>query len=313
MDGLTNANSITPTLAAIATPFYVVSALIAAFGNIFCLIVLWQPSQRSTSNIIMTSLALSDSLVGFVCFPSMIWIMNIPQDEKGSPMSFWIFQIYGFSTIWFASNSICSIVFIAYDRYIHITKSRQYHEILPKRKVVLVIITFWIISFIFALSTIMLSFVYLAILPLFLIVSTLIICVSYYLIWKAVKESQRRIAFNTVGNRQEQRVQNRMAKKVFLLITMYLCVVAFLFIHAILSFVVYKKPGIISTEVMAIVLVITTYVTLSNSCSNLVAYVWKDPEFKAACKRSIRKAWSKTRIRPNVERQGNQVELRDLS
>ena len=64
---------------------------------------------------------------------------------------------------------------------------------------------------------------------------------------------------------------------------------------------------------MAIVLVITTYVTLSNSCSNLVAYVWKDPEFKAACKRSIRKAWSKTRIRPNVERQGNQVELRDLS
>ena len=299
MDGYTIASSMTPALVAIVTLFYVISAIIAAFGNIFCLVVLWQPSQRSTSNIILTSLALSDSLVGFICFPLVIWRMNIWQDP---PMKFWVHQSYGFTTLWMGACSICSIVFIAYDRYIHITKSNQYHDILTKRKVIIIILSIWIFTFIFALCCMLVKGIYMIVAPLFLVASTLIICMSYYLIWKAAKKSQRRIAFNTVSNRQRQRVQNRLAKKVLLLIAIYLCVTTFSFGYAILAMIVSARPGLLSLNFMVYAQIISLYVALSNSWMNLPAYVWKDPEFKAACKRLIRRMGLKNhRTEPNAQ------------
>ena len=42
----------------VASTFYGLSAIVAALGNTFCLIVLWQPSLRSKSYKILSSLAL---------------------------------------------------------------------------------------------------------------------------------------------------------------------------------------------------------------------------------------------------------------
>ncbi|XP_066933292.1 melanopsin-like [Clytia hemisphaerica] len=283
MDGFRSA--MTPTLAAIATPLFVLSAMAAAFGNLFCLLVLWQPSQRSTSNIILTSLTLSDSLVGFICFPLVIWRMNIYQNPE---MARWAHYSYGLTTLWIGSSSVCTIVFIAYDRYIHITKPNKYHDILPKRKAVIIVLSIWFFALVFGLCCMLFSGLYVTLFPLFYFASTIIICVSYYLIWKAAKESQRRIAFNTVCNRQRQRVQNRLVKKVLLLIAIYLVVITHSFAYVILSIIAVKRPDLLSIDFMVYAQVISMYVALSNSWMNLPVYVWRDPDFTAACKRLIR-------------------------
>ena len=117
-----------PAFQITVTTLYTLSAFIAAVGNSFCLVVLWQPSQKSKSNKVLTSLALSDCLVGYVCFPLAIWLINNSQEPNATFCN--TIDAYVFSTLWITSCSTCSIAFISYDRYTFITKSNRYHDIL---------------------------------------------------------------------------------------------------------------------------------------------------------------------------------------
>ena len=279
---------IQPTFGLVATIIYAISGLVAALGNTFCLVVLWQPSQRSKSNKILTSLAISDCLVGYACFPLAIWTLH--DVDMASGRACIVQSANGFMAIWMTYTSTCSIVFIAYDRYVFITKLGNYNAILTNQKVAVIMLFYWLIMFLFALAGNMNIMFYVVIGPTFVLISIIILCTSYYFIWKAVKASCRRISAhepNKIISRQEQKRQNRLAKKVLVLIIFYILCFFPTFLFSIL--VILTRTGYVTMVISAHVYFVTLFITLFNSCLNPFLYVWNDPEFKSACKRMIRK------------------------
>ena len=193
-------SSLSPTVIIVASMLYVISAVIAALGKTFCLIVLWQPSQRSKSNKILTSLALSDCLVGYVCFPLAIWLIN---DDSGiSETRCWIERIYGPFTLWMAGCSTCSILFVAFERYLLIARSHGQYNKLTDRKVTLIIVFYWTLCFAVSFLCVMDIAVYTFVRLFNFLWNVIFLCVSYYYIWKAVRQSHRRIASNVGGSQQ---------------------------------------------------------------------------------------------------------------
>ena len=121
--------------------------------------------------------------------------------------------------------------------------------------------------------------------PFYTAITTATIFASYYFILKAVRESQRRITSNTVSNRQEHRRQTRLAKKVLLLILIYMAVVTLSHVFVTFSVLASTKIIRLSQEMKANMFLASVAVVSLNSCVNPVAYSRKDPEFKATSKR----------------------------
>ena len=170
-----------PTFAFIATFINILSGIIAALGNTFCLIVLWQPSQRSKSNKILTSLAFSDCLVGYICYPLGIWLLHNGQQMSDQVCN--VHRIHGFIVLWMACTSSCSIAFLAYDRFAHVTKSAQYHAIVTERNIYLVITLSWSLTFLLAVGNLFHNIVYVMLAPALLIISATILSKSYLLLY----------------------------------------------------------------------------------------------------------------------------------
>ncbi|XP_066913108.1 histamine H2 receptor-like [Clytia hemisphaerica] len=284
-----------PTFGLVARIVFAISGTTAALGNTFCLIVLWQPSQRSKSNRILTSLAISDCIVGYVCFPLAIWALH--DFDIASGRACLAQNANGFMALWMTYTSTCSIVFIAYDRYVFITKFANYNTILTNRKVAIIMVFYWMIMFLFALAGNINIIFYAAIGPTFVIISIVILCTSYYFIWKVVRASGRRISAhepNKIISRQEQKRQNKLAKKVLVLIIFY--IVCFFPTFLLSLLVILTRKGYVTMETSAHVYFVTLFITLFNSCLNPFLYVWNDPEFKSACKRLLRKNKGSARV-----------------
>ena len=75
----------------------IISSFVCIFGltcNLFNIIVLTRPSMRSSTNTILTSLALSDLLKMLIVLPAVIIFYCLPKDElKSEPDSTSYFQV----------------------------------------------------------------------------------------------------------------------------------------------------------------------------------------------------------------------------
>ena len=132
------------TFGDIASFFFALSATIAFFGNIFCLVVLWQPSQRSKVNKILTSLAISDCMSGLISIPYVIYMLQ--HGHTQADMACWRRSLMSVIIIWSISSSAHTILLITYDRYLLITRPSRYNELLSNRKVNFIIIFIWVAS-----------------------------------------------------------------------------------------------------------------------------------------------------------------------
>ncbi|XP_066928787.1 histamine H2 receptor-like [Clytia hemisphaerica] len=276
----------------IVTIFFIPPCIIAAFGNTFCLIVLWQPSQRSKSNKILTSLALSDCLVGYVSLPWTVWLINFDQD--GDKTFCHIIKGYFLTGLWFITCSTCTILFIAYERYVSITKHAQYHDILTDQKINIIIGLIWSITLIFGISSNFYPVVYIFGGQLLIIVSVIILCCSYYFVWKAFRQSGKLLSRETntpnqVAERKRHEQEQKLVNKVLILIAFYLAAfVPSLFFQGLLL-VQGSMPSAVSVEALQYTNLFVAYAALSNSCFNPFIYVWKDAGFRLACKRLLRR------------------------
>ena len=292
-------SSLKPTAMFITTTIYTISSIIAALGNTFCLIVLCQPSQRSKSNKILTSLALSDCLVGYACFPLAIWLMNVGVDATGRCK---VEKIYSVVTLWMAGSSSCSIVFLAYERYLHIARAGRSYSNLTNRKVNFVVVFYWSLGFVISFACTCDVNIYMFFGISTTVSAVIFMCVSYYYILKAVRQSRRRIAAN-IGSHQQVSHYIRCTKKVLLIIICYLiaCLPTLFLIFVML--VALADPNLFSENWHVYTPVIVTYIGLSNSCVNPFLYVWKDPNFKAGCQMLIRR--TRTALPPPLRQDHN--------
>ncbi|XP_066913248.1 histamine H2 receptor-like [Clytia hemisphaerica] len=271
-----------PAAKLIASVIYILSAIVASVGNTISLVILFQRSQRSSkSNKILTSLAISDCLVGFVCFPLAALILNL-KDLRCTP----IFLAYVFASIWLTGCSTCSVSFISYDRYIALTKYARYDEILTDCKIYSVVSLYGVLMLAFSSFCLAEPLVYYFGSPLIIIGSVITLCTCYYFVWKAFQQSEARIreisnTNNDAKTKRRHKRAHRLARKVLNLIAFYLAFYVPTLFFVVLSLIQAAKPKVISADFLSYTYYIMSYVGLSNSCCNPFIYLWRDREFRA--------------------------------
>ncbi|XP_066922185.1 trace amine-associated receptor 7e-like [Clytia hemisphaerica] len=265
-----------------ATILFGLSAIITTLGNTFSLMVLWQPSQRSKSNKILTSLVISDCLVGFLSNPMAILIMWTGLEI--TPSICRLNTIALFFVTWFSSSSGFTILFITYDRYISITKPFKYHDIITDLKINLILVTIWVGNSITALLNAINKILFLHFLNIGFVIASTILITGYYQIWKAVKQRQTNIISLSRNDQEHLRTHIRLAKKILFLMIAYFGAALPVVVYAIV--VLYDH---FTRPYQPYLYVVGIFFVLFNSCVDPCIYIWKDLEFKRACKRFLRR------------------------
>jgi len=118
----------------------ILGGLVAAVGNLVALYIIWMPGHRSKSNKILTSLAVSDALTGLVVFP-----LNAYQSlTKAARFECAVDAVRAYCALLMAGSSVLTLVVIALDRYILMTKLASYDSILTKRRITIILVTCWV-------------------------------------------------------------------------------------------------------------------------------------------------------------------------
>ena len=119
-------------------PSIVFMVFILVINGCVILLICCSSNMRSTSNIILSSLALSDFLVGFVGIPLLV-----------ACSSTYTTPICVSSNIFFtfiSQSTVLHISVITCDRYFYITRPLRYRHIVQRRRVCAVLALTWLIS-----------------------------------------------------------------------------------------------------------------------------------------------------------------------
>ena len=270
---------IDPTFGDIASFFFAISANIAFFGNIFCRCFM---ATFTKIKVQQNSDIAGLQLCGINNIPAVIYMIHHGHTQVNIPC--WYRTLVGVVTLTSTSSSAYSIVLLTYDRYVLITKPSQYNEMLSKCKVNFIIIFFWVTGLVGAITGVFYQPFYIVSYAIFFIWTTVALIASYFLIWRAVRKSQRRIAATNI-TRDTHRQNVRLAKKVSIIVICYLVAFIPTFIYILFSLGFHA----FSNRAKSSLYLFSLYTVFSNSAVNPFLYAWKDPEFKASCKRLLKK------------------------
>ena len=191
-------------------------------------------------------------------------------------------NIYMFMTVWMVGCSSASVVFIAYDRYLFLTKLLNYNLYMSSTKMYVVIASYWICLFGVALGCILNGiFFYWA--NIFLVsgqVTMLIVC--YYLVFKAVVKSKKDLEDIqlTVHSKRHQKRHLKLAKKVSVLIICYLISLMPSLLWLVLIIISNATTQFLTPVIIINMHAVIAFFGLSNSCINPLIYLFKDSEFR---------------------------------
>lgn len=105
-------------------------------ANSLILLLIWRKRRlRTTSNMILTSLAVSDLLTGLVAVPMVIVCSAVMSFEVCLPMDI--------SNRFLAFSSVGHLTFLSVDRYIRVTKILQYPSIVTEERLRFVLASVW--------------------------------------------------------------------------------------------------------------------------------------------------------------------------
>ena len=119
---------------------FILCGIVAALGNIIAFYILWMPDQRNKSNKILSSLAISDALTGLVVFPLNAYQTLSPNARLSCSIDF----VRAYFALLMSGSSVLTLVVIALDRYILMTRFASYHSIMTERKIVVMLIACWL-------------------------------------------------------------------------------------------------------------------------------------------------------------------------
>ena len=128
---------------------YGISAVPAILGNAAFLIVIFKcRSLRTVSNLLLSSLALADFLVGLVIDP--VWVIRCILAPKpyNHPLKITIDSLW----IQTSATTTFSLCVVSLDRYVAIRSALHYHQIMTHGRCYAVVILVWIASLAFGLS-----------------------------------------------------------------------------------------------------------------------------------------------------------------
>ena len=309
MNCTTRMSLLEPPLTFIFGFMFIVTSVMAAAGNGFSLFIIWRPGLKLTSSTkILTSLVVSDLLVGIIlspltCFQVLNYISlnNCEIDYARRYLFFFL-----------CNTSGLTLVVISYDRYILLTKLTNYNKFMTKKKLIILLILAWLVPALIPLLQLKIfgPYVYLfGILTVFLGALVFLI-ISYSCIVKVIRQKEKQLRTHEVNlatvessndnvsyeknknikesdiSRKRQRREKKyvaLAKSVSILILCFLLFNGPISIWTILS-LLNVKHGFVDHKIIQVCYIIASFTAQFNSCINPFIYFSKNPEFRKCAK-----------------------------
>lgn len=285
----------------------IASGAIAVCSNLLILVAFYQtPSLESISNFFVVSLAVSDLLVGLTVNPvyAVIYLTGIT---------------FNFSRVWPARlaehwlwiqtviTSTFNLTAISVDRYIAITRTFQYTQIVTLHRCVMGAVLIWTFSILFASVRFLIHDV--SNLPILWIITVIftvllpfcVICYFYFHIFRAARLQQRQIATLSSVNpaRANSVLRNKKAAwTIGIIIGLFIIMWTPSLVLAFVEFAMARTGSCRRFEVV-LSWYLASFLSFFSSCCNPWVYAARCREFRMAFKRVLRLP----RIDPNVENQ----------
>ena len=261
-------------------------AITGLVGNIFVILaVMFSRQLQTATNTFVVNLSVADllasltyttlalSLFGWVTLETTMCVLN------------------GIVNITSIGCSIFTVMLIAINRYVRITKPRQtYNHAYTPVKIAIMITSAWLVAPIGILSSASICGVYLVkhdstflswIVPLLLVTSLIVVLVCYILIFRFIK---RHVQKSTVAQTSSQRLDVAITKNLLCVVcAFYICV----FPYTITLILVLAKFLLTNT-----VYTISTVVLNASSIVNPFIYAAKHPIFRPIFYQMITGRWS---------------------
>ena len=132
---------LTPPTTTIYGVLFIIGSVFTVIANTMVLVILWMPRNRSRSNKILTSLAVSDLLVGLVVFPINAYQVMAPGGLTDCPVDYT--RVY--FAVFLEGSSVLTLAVVSFDRYLLMTKYNKYQTRVVKRLTVALIAAAWLI------------------------------------------------------------------------------------------------------------------------------------------------------------------------
>lgn len=246
----------------------------AVLGNSSILLTIWKTSSlHSVSNILLSSLAVSDLSIGLVVQP--IFVAHL--ENLATTDGLLYFNILGSVS---CTVSFYSVTAIAVDRLLAVQLHLRYEaEVTPFRATVVVIII-WIYAALFSVFW-LLNF-YLV----FKMISIVIIFFAVHLkIYLIVLRHQRQIQRQLQLQQQDANNENILRVKRFVRSAVNIFLLYILLLSCYMPFAVYHQLIFVNRGYAASNVYITTMtLVFLNSSLNPLLYSWRDSEIRTALK-----------------------------
>ena len=291
-----------PPLTTVFGIMFIVISVMATAGNGFALFILWRPGHKLTSSTkILTSLAVSDLLVGIILSPfTCFQVLN-----EVSLNNCKIDYIRRYLFFFFCNTSGLTLAVISYDRYMLLTKLTNYNKFMTKRKLVVLLVVAWMIPAILPVLQIKIfgRYVYLLIFITCFTGVLIFVIVSYFCILQVVRQTERQLQTfdlkladgesinkarktkdlkerNISGCRQgRERKYVALSKSVLILILCFLLCYCPIVIWTVLS-LLNSKYDFADKKSIQICYIIAGFTVQFKSCINPFIYFMKNPEFR---------------------------------
>ena len=288
-------------LAYILAAVNIVLGLASSIGNFIVFFIIFKSKNLHTrSNFCLMSLATTDLLVGLVSEP--LHIMQLFSAEYRSNCQ--INSVRRFLAALFLGASIGSIAVVSYDRYMHLSKTLNYRQHMPKKKIACLLTIAWMVPLAIIFTRYISEFVYEVILIIYICTIIAIMVTCYLFIIRIVKngENSLRTAIKTPkrpsdDENSKQKTSSREMKShikaaraiMFIIGALFVTFAPILTYFAIAAISSLLKLSIFtSTTSRDIGYACSMTIAMANSAMNPVIYYLRIPEFRVSFKRYVR-------------------------
>lgn len=280
---------LTPPITFIFGGLFIAFSLVGTISNVIVLKILRRPLFKTQTNRILASLVLANIFEGLIAAPISAWQLF----SRFAITNCYIDFLRRYIIVSLTGTSLLSLVIIAFDRCILLTRLNDYESFMTRRNCLLLVTFAWICPAVIPCLAFLGRYPYLAVALLVTLGSFVALILSFYFIKRAVKKHngimlkhQREATLyeNTINNRykEQQRrelVHVKLSRLVSLLIITNFCSMLLSNIWILVNIVETNYP-VMNLKNHQLFYLVSLAMVLTNPCINPFILFLKHPEIK---------------------------------
>ena len=319
MNCTTRMSTLKPPLTTIFGSLFILVSIMATVGNGFALIIIWKPGRKITSPTkLLTSLAVSDLLVGIVLSPLTCWQVLDYISLNVCEIDYARRYFYFFLCV----TSGLTLALISYDRYVLLTKLTNYNKYMSKKKLITLLTLAWLVPALLPVFQIKIfgPYIYFLGVVICFFGVLIVLIISYCCIVRVIRKKEKKVLNHVIelqlvecsndtttsekrkepkskyvnekdmSKKLDQREKKyvALAKFVVILILCFLLLNSPVSIWTILS-LINVKYDFFNENFMDICYITASLAAQFNSCVNPLIYFFKNPEFRRRAKSFLKR------------------------